>query len=96
MIVDGWRSVNRYSFQGIIVTWISPSWEFEQIVLDFDVLNGRHTGRALAESLHKVLSDFKICDKLLGVTTDNASNMCTMLVELESLLGSEVNNYLCY
>ena len=90
LIVDGWRSRNLHSFEGIIATWITKDWEYEYVVLDFDVVSGSHSGAALAESLHSVLVRFGIDSNLLAITTDNAGNMVTMCQELSQILNLKV------
>ena len=55
LVVDGWRSANMLSFEGISATWITADWEYKQVVLDFDVVAGSHTGKALTSSLFSVL-----------------------------------------
>jgi len=39
-----------------------------------DILSGSHTGSNLAKSFINVLNDFGLMDKLISITTDNASN----------------------
>ncbi|CAG7825977.1 unnamed protein product [Allacma fusca] len=40
----------------------------------------------LAASILKTIEDFGITDKVLAITSDNASNMDTMFTELKTLL----------
>ena len=79
-----------HNFQGTIATWISTDWKLQQAFLDFDVVIGSHSGEALAQSLFNILVAFGIEDRLLAVTSDNASNMCKMVNELETLLDEKV------
>lgn len=81
-----------HSFEGVMVTWITTEWEYEQIVLDFDVIEGSHTGAALAEALYNVLCSFGLEKKLLAVTSDNAGNMVTLCQELSVILNSKVHS----
>ena len=78
------------SFEGISATWITADWEYKQVVLDFDVVAGSHTGKALASSLFSVLQDLGIEKKLLALTTDNAGTLCTMVKELSEIFSAEV------
>lgn len=72
-IIDGWTSPNQIQFQGIIVRWINEDFMYEERVLDLDILHGSHTGNALAELFVKVLEEFKLLDKILSITSDNAN-----------------------
>ncbi|CAG7832857.1 unnamed protein product, partial [Allacma fusca] len=84
LILDCWTSKNFFSFHGIIASWISESWEYKETLIGMDILNGNHSGKTLAESLFKVINEFGIADKILGVTTDNAANCDTMFKEFAS------------
>lgn len=91
LLVDGWKSVHRKSFHGIIGFWIDSEWHLKEKVLDMDILRGSYTGKALAASVFKVLEDLQITSKILGVTCDNASNNDTMAAELSLLLQGNVS-----
>lgn len=55
------------------------------MVIDFTELLGSHKGINIAKSFWDVLIDYGIVEKLLSVTTDNASNMDTLFEEVERL-----------
>lgn len=84
-IIDCWTSSNQHPFQGVIARWISDDWELKNVVIDLSVLHGSHKGKNIAKSFWDVLLDYGIVEKLLSVTTDNASNMDTLFEELERL-----------
>ncbi|CAG7718446.1 unnamed protein product [Allacma fusca] len=85
--VDCWSTRNSKSFQGILASFTSKDWTYEQVVLDMDIIQGSHSGKNPATSILGVLDEFKITSKILGVTCDNASNMNTMATELEEKLS---------
>lgn len=84
-IIDCWTSSNQHPFQGVIARYISNDWELQNVVLDLTVLHGSHGGKNIAKSFWDVLLDYGIVEKLLSVTTDNATNMDTLFDELEIL-----------
>jgi len=92
-VLDGWTSGNQYPFQGIKARWINREWELKEEILDLDILHGRHDGGNLAESFIRVLEEFSLIPKLLGLTTDNASNCDTMFDHLRSILAQRVTQY---
>ena len=47
---------------------------------------GRNTGELLAKAVHKVICEYKIQQRLLAITTDNASNYTSTLTHLSPLL----------
>ncbi|CAG7815904.1 unnamed protein product, partial [Allacma fusca] len=86
LVVDCWSTKNGYAFHGIMTTYVDSDLNFRQLVLDFDALHGPHKGKMLAASILKTIEDFGITDKVLAITSDNASNMDTMFTELKTLL----------
>ncbi|CAG7718885.1 unnamed protein product [Allacma fusca] len=85
IITDCWTSKNFVSFHGIIACFISSDWKYEEIMLDFDMIVGHHTGKNLASSLCKVLENYSIIDKVISITCDNASNCDAFVKEFETL-----------
>ncbi|CAG7637659.1 unnamed protein product, partial [Allacma fusca] len=53
IIIDCWTSKNMISFQGVIASWISAEWSYEEALLDLSILDGSHSGKELAASLVK-------------------------------------------
>lgn len=87
-IIDCWTSSNQHPFQGVIARWVSDDWKLNNAVIDLTILSGNHTGKNIAKSFWNVLNEFGLTEKLLSVTTDNASNMDTLFDELETLFAS--------
>lgn len=84
-VIDCWTSSNQFAFQGVVARWINDEWELCSTVLDLTILKGSHAGVKIAEAFWNVVKDYNLCEKILSVTTDNASNMDTMFEELEKL-----------
>ncbi|CAH1763824.1 8132_t:CDS:2, partial [Entrophospora sp. SA101] len=87
--LDSWTSKNQVPFLGITAHWISKDWELKSILLDFCHLEGSHSGENMSEVFFKVLKEFGILTKILGIATDNASNMNSMFNCLEQAFCSE-------
>ncbi len=62
-------------------------------ILDLSILEGNHTGQNLANVFMQVVKDFQLQDKILAITTDNASNCDTFFGELNLLLQEQVHTY---
>ncbi len=94
-VIDGWTSSNQLPFQGVIVQWIDESWELCVQVLDFEILEGSHTGENLASSFVNTLKEFGIfkADVVHAVTTDNASNMDTFFQHFSRLCQESVSKH---
>jgi hypothetical protein len=63
-----------------------------EVILDLDLLEGHHTGENLAQSFLRILDDFQLTRRIMGVKTDNASNCDTLFTLMVSELHSKVSN----
>ncbi|PKK55939.1 hypothetical protein RhiirC2_671801, partial [Rhizophagus irregularis] len=61
----------------------------ENTTLDFSHIEGPHSGENLASKLFEVLKEFELLQKILGISTDNASNMNKMFSKFESICEYE-------
>ncbi|GBB95627.1 hypothetical protein RclHR1_02580010 [Rhizophagus clarus] len=89
LTLDGWTSKNQISFLGITIHWITDDWKFNSTVLDFFHLEGPHSGENIASKLFEVLKEFNLLSKILGISTDNASNMDKMFNKFEYICNYE-------
>lgn len=53
--------------------------------VDLVILEGEHTGKNIAAAFAKTMDRLEIWDKLLAITTDNASSMDTMFKALDKM-----------
>jgi len=81
--LDCWTSPNNKAFLGITGHYIDSGWKLRSLVLDFVPLSGSHTGANLCGAFVGTCERLGILDKLLGVTTDNASNNGKLLSYFE-------------
>ncbi|GBC14448.2 ribonuclease H-like protein [Rhizophagus irregularis DAOM 181602=DAOM 197198] len=91
--IDAWTSSNNFSFLGITAHWITENWKLKSFLLDFIKLKGPHSGANIKDAFLKSLKNFNIESKILGVTTDNASNNVTFLKAVESDLSQRYIYY---
>lgn len=68
--------------------FIDEAWEYREILLGFEPLSGSHTGANLSDVLLRVLREQGISDRVLVVTTDNASNNRTLLSSIQESIQS--------
>ncbi|GBC52400.2 zinc finger BED domain-containing protein RICESLEEPER 2-like [Rhizophagus irregularis DAOM 181602=DAOM 197198] len=87
--LDAWTSKNQISFLGITIHWITNDWKLENTTLDFSHIEGPHSGENLASKLFEVLKEFELLQKILGISTDNASNINKMFSKFESICEYE-------
>ncbi|PPQ88236.1 hypothetical protein CVT25_005286 [Psilocybe cyanescens] len=84
---DAWSSPNHRAYVAVTV-------HFEQdgipvsMLLNIVKVPHSHSGLNLAKAFADILEDFGISDKILSITSNNASNNGTMIVELSKLIPS--------
>ncbi|KAJ5366096.1 hypothetical protein N7541_000037 [Penicillium brevicompactum] len=75
--LDCWTSPFQQAFIAI-----TGYLDYHKILLGFIPIHGQHTGAHLAEILLEVLQEHQIIDRVIAITTDNASNNKTMVDSL--------------
>ncbi|CAG8679255.1 24870_t:CDS:2, partial [Gigaspora rosea] len=88
---DLWTSPNYKSFISATAHYIDENWTLQETLVDFSLLSGQHNGMNIANAFFKMLEDYKITSKLLGITLDNAANNGVFVRELEVKLKEEEN-----
>lgn len=81
---DLWTSKNQLSFLGVTAHYIDATWTMQQEVIAFKHLEGEHDGKALAIALVEVFEELGIADRILGITSDNASDNGTMMTYIHA------------
>jgi len=92
LAANTWTSPNKLAFLAIVAYWISDSWQIKEVLIGFEEIRGSHTGANMAGIINDVLARYGIQDRILGFTTNSASNNGTLTEALKnawSLLSVE-------
>jgi len=79
-------------FLAIVAYGISDRGQMEEVLIGYKEITGSHTGANMAGIINDVLARYGIQDRILGSTTDSASNNRTLTQALNnawSLLSVE-------
>lgn len=63
--------------------FLDQEWEYHEILLGFVPLYGAHSGVNLGSVLFDLLRQHQIADRVLAITTDNASNNNTLMSSIQ-------------
>ena len=74
LTTDLWTSHANEGYLTLTAQYITPEWIQKTRVLGTRVLESRHTGDKVAEMIHNLMTEYEV-DKVMGICTDNASNM---------------------
>jgi hypothetical protein len=88
LALDCWTSPFRQAFMAITGYFLDKDWEYHEILLGFEHLHGSHSGANLSEVLFQLLQKHQITDRVLAVTTDNASNNVTLMASVHDAIES--------
>jgi hypothetical protein len=75
-------------------TWLGPNFEQYRACLEFIEIQGSHSGENLAATVFKTLKRLGLLQKLLTITSDNASNNDTLCRHLHSILSRLFDDHL--
>ena len=92
--LDGWTSQNSHSVLAANARWIGPDFKVYQRCIEFIEIEGHHSGENLAGVLEKALKKHGLCQKLLSITADNASNNDTLCRSLYASLSRKYDDHL--
>jgi len=84
LAADTWTSPNKLAFLAIVAYWISDSWQMEGVLIRFEEIRGSHTGANMAGIINDALARYRIQDRILGFTTNSASNSRTLTQALNN------------
>lgn len=90
--LDCWSSTTRLQFMAIIAYYITTNWELKEMLIGFESLTDCHSGALLARTVNKVLEKYQLTDRIVSITTDNASNNGTMMDQLNGYLDEALSN----
>ena len=68
--------------------FIDADWNYREILLGFEPLHGTHTGVNLGSVLFDLLQKHRIENRVLTITTDNASNNSKLAESIQDSLQS--------
>jgi hypothetical protein len=91
--LDCWTSPFQQAFMAITGYFIDNDWNYREILLDFLPLHGTHSGANLSTYVVELLQQHNILDRVLSITTDNASNNTTLIQKTQESLQSLESNH---
>jgi hypothetical protein len=72
---DMWTANNNKAFLSLTIHYIDNDWKLKGFLLDIIPILTQHTAVNITDAIIKVLEEYEICEKVLGLTTDNAAAM---------------------
>jgi hypothetical protein len=87
--LDCWTSPFGQAFMAITGYFLDRDWNYCEVLLGFEHIQGSHTGTQLSETVIRIFQEHGITDRVLSITTDNASNNNTMIQGVQEMVQSQ-------
>ncbi|KAJ5267276.1 hypothetical protein N7478_010084 [Penicillium angulare] len=87
--LDCWTSPFQQAFMAVTGYFLDQKWNYCEVLLGFEHLHGSHTGENLSKTVTQLLADHGISDRVLSVTTDNATNNNTLMTGVQDTLQAQ-------
>ncbi|OKO90595.1 hypothetical protein PENSUB_13312 [Penicillium subrubescens] len=68
--------------------FLDKDWSYRELLLGFEPLHGTHSGTNLSAVLFQLLQKYNLTDRVLAITTDNASNNNTLFASVQETVQS--------
>lgn len=81
---DVWTSKNQIPFLGVTIHFINSNWQKVTLLIGFVYLDGSHSGVNLASEIAILLRGYGILNRLISITTDNASSNNTLTAAMDT------------
>ncbi|KAJ1268708.1 hypothetical protein BS78_07G155900 [Paspalum vaginatum] len=91
LTTDLWTSNQNVQYMCLVAHYIDSDWVSQCRVLNFVELDPPHTGIVIAQAIFDCLVEWKIEDKVMTMTLDNASNNDAAITNLKSKLLARRN-----
>lgn len=92
--LDRWTSQNSLPMLAINGTWLGPNFQQYRACLEFIEIKGSHSGENLSLTVFGALKRLDVLQKLLTITSDNASNNDTLCRHLHIKLSRLYDDHL--
>ncbi|KNZ47388.1 uncharacterized protein VP01_6432g1 [Puccinia sorghi] len=79
------------SFMAVMAHGITPDWKMIDVLIGMPAVQGFHTGSNFGNILVDVLDDLELPNKLISITTDNASSNSTLASRLLGCMAHVIN-----
>jgi hypothetical protein len=91
LTTDLWTSNQNVQYMCLVAHYIDSEWNLQCRVLNFIELDPPHTGLVIAHAVFECLVEWKIEDKVMSITLDNASNNDVATTNLSAKLLARKN-----
>ena len=94
--IDMWTSISALGILAITIYFINENWQLEHFILDILYIPSPHNALAIKNAVLEIANQFKVANRLIGITSDNESKMIASIRLIKEDLESSVfQHYRC-
>jgi hypothetical protein len=90
LTTDIWTSISQQPYVSTTAHYFHNK-ELQHLLLDFSLIPYPHKGEDIKIKVQEVIQEFGLLDKIIAITTDNASNNIKEIQELQLWLNENYN-----
>ena len=90
---DIWSGNAKEDYISVVAHYVTADWELEKKVVGFRLVNCKHTGENIADSIASVVEEFGLVDKVFAITLDNASSNSKAYDILQAVFCGYLGSY---
>jgi hypothetical protein len=88
LTTDLWTSNQTLSYMCLVAHFIDKNWNMQCRVLNFVELDPPHSGHVISQAVFECVVAWKIEDKIISITLDNAANNDVAIRNLKAMFAS--------
>ena len=86
LTLNCWTSLNNLVFLSMTEYFIDENWDYWEILLEFQSLQGQHFRKNLTKVVMNISNNYEILNRLFVITADNVFNNAILHTELTTIL----------
>jgi len=94
--IDMWTSISALGILAITIHFINENWQLKHFILDILYIPSSHNALSIKNAVLEIANQFKVANRLIGITSDNESKMIASIRLIKEDLESSVfQHYRC-
>jgi len=93
---DIWSGRAKQDYISVVAHYVDETWELQKRIIGFELIDVKHTGDNIAESIVRVIDKFCLRDKIFAVTLDNASSNTNAMETLNPVFSTYAASFLLH
>jgi hypothetical protein len=88
LTTDLWTSNQTLSYMCLVARYIDKDWKMQYCVLNFFELDPPHKGHVIGHAAYECVTAWKIEDKIISFSLDNAANNDSAIRGLRAIFAA--------